>query len=31
MNRLSIEKGVLIVRCLVDGMGMRRTARTAAV
>ena len=31
MNRLSTEKRALILRCLVDGAGVRGAARTAAV
>ena len=31
MDRLSTEKRTLILRCLVEGCGVRGTARTAAV
>ena len=31
MNRLPLHKHVLILRCLVEGMGIRATARAADV
>lgn len=31
MNRLSTEKRVLVLRCLIEGMSVRGTARTAGV